>query len=40
MKYLVPVDISDFSSNAIKYATQMCKSKDEIVVYHHQRGHL
>ncbi len=34
MKYLVPVDISDFSSNAIKYATQMCKSKDEIVVYH------
>ena len=34
MKYLVPVDISDFSSNALKYATKMCKANDELIIYH------
>lgn len=34
MRYLVPVDISDFSSNALKYAIKMGGRRDEIVVYH------
>lgn len=34
MKYLVPVDISQIASNALKYAVDMCGAKDEITVFH------